>query len=168
MTATLVDRPAHSGPWPWRLPSLYLLAFFGGGGAAAAISFFNARRLGLSARTGYQLLGLGAGFLIVFALAMSAVGVHAMSLDRTSAEQFREAARSYRLLTPLCSVGLTWLMVRVQMRADRLYQIESGGDHRYSSLWAPGLAAAIGSIALHIALPMLGIALWQAGPWTLG
>jgi hypothetical protein len=168
LTATLVDRPPHTGAWPWRLPSLYLLAFFGGGGAAAAISFFNARRLGLSARAGYRLLGLGAAFVIAFAIAMIAIGVHAMSLDPAAAEEFREAARRYHLLTPLCSLGFTWLLVRVQMRADRLYQIESGGDHRYSSLWAPGLAAAVGSIALHIALPVLGIAAWQGGPWTPG
>jgi uncharacterized membrane protein YidH (DUF202 family) len=145
-----------------------VLAFFAGGGAAAAISFVNARRLGLAPKVGYQLLGLGGGFLLVFGFAVAAMGLHSMSLESGSAEEFSQSVRRFRLVTPLCSVGLAWLMVRLQLRADRLYQIERGDEEHYSSLWLPGLAAAIGSIALHLALPVLGIAAWRAGPWTTG
>lgn len=167
--ATLNDRHERSGPPPWRLESLYLLAFFGGGAAAALISFFNARRLGMATKASYQMLALGAGFLVVSGFALAVAAIYGSSLPSEAAESdFQEKLRSYGLLVRLCSLGVAWLLIRIQVREFRLYQIEAGGDAGYSSLWLPGFFAALGSTALHFMLPMLGVISHEAGLWKIG
>jgi hypothetical protein len=160
---TLSEREPVTGPLPWRLESLYLLAFFGGGAAAAMVSARNARRLGLTPRTSTQLLLLGTGFVLFTGLlAGCAIGFSLSLDDPDRIEQWRQTIVRYRVLTPLVSVGFAWFLVRLQIRADRLYQIERAGEDEYSSMWVPGVLSALMSMVATLAAVVIVVLSWRA------
>ena len=156
LRATLTDRTPIEGPDPWRLSSLYFLAFFGGGMAAAAISYLNAGRLGMARETRRGIVALGFAYLLVFSLTLGFVFDHYKSFeDPIAGEQFLATIRSYRLFVPLSSIGLAWILTRIQTRFDRMHQLQRGAVLHYASLWRPGALAALAALPLQILLPAL-------------
>jgi hypothetical protein len=152
LTPTLTDLPPPTGPKPWRLPSLYLTAFFGGGLAAAFIAAINARRLGMPKGTSSRLVMRGLGFAAIWTVAISVMMLYQRSLDPDDLLAVQLARTSRRLLTPLLSVGFAWLLVRQQIRFDRVYQLASQPSDEYASLWGPGLLAVIAALPVYLML----------------
>lgn len=153
---TLADRKVAAGEPPWRLESLYLLAFFGGGGAAAWIASRNAIRLGMTERDRRRLLLLGGSFILLHGAFLGCLAGYLGDLDGaqglTDPNPLRFQSLRSRLSVSLASVGLTAILVRIQVRADRLYQIDVGRRDRYSSLWKAGIGAAAVTLVATIAV----------------
>lgn len=140
-----VRRPAADAgaALPWRLGSLFYVAFFGGPLAAAIAGWLNGRRLGLTRDRLAAVAGLG-------------VAAWAASLAITVAAA--ESDRPLRFITVAAGV-LVYLAVReLEKDADRRQAAAYGGDDdaAYASLWKPGLAiVAAGLLSTLLALGLV-------------
>jgi hypothetical protein len=118
------------GDRPWRLTSLFYVAFFGGPLAVGAIGYLNGKRLGLPGKRQGASLAIGvAGFLAALAVAVAFVDT--------------EAGRGPRLMIAVAGVAAFAGIRELQKDADRLYAVKLDDEVAYDSLWAPGFAAVL-------------------------
>ena len=132
---TLVNAPAR--PHPWRLGSIFWVAFFGGILPATTLLWLNAERLGAAARKRNLVLLFGAIALAAYVGVAVWTGLHweeTMASDsRVRRRVVREASRVLFVIGYLAQAHL--------LREDDRRHETFDGD--YASLWGPGLAAVL-------------------------
>ena len=126
------------GRLPWRVSSQFWVAFFGGIPAVTGIAFFNARRLGASARKQQWIVAAGLAATAAF------VALYAW-LRGTD-----DAPRTMRIVGRVLAVALFLVLARIQRDDDGRHQVFGSGQ--YAPLWIPGILAAVISGLLLIVI----------------
>jgi hypothetical protein len=148
---SLTDSASPAGPKPFRVASLFWIAFVGGAAPIAVIASINARRLNVAERQRWFVL-VG-GILAVVASVVAAFFIMDESLYSLTSVAGRNSGRIYRMVSRgiavLYVLGVQYLL----KPAERAYDLRTGGEH--ASLWGPGLLATVGMGGLQAGLTWL-------------
>lgn len=131
-----IGAPVDLSVRPWRLMSQTYVAFFGGVIAATTIAFLNARRLGVDAAKRRLILLTGAVGLLVSIVVVFSVNLGA---DDPYSAVPNVATTAVALVT-------SYVQQKIQRPMDRAVQLRG---IEYRPLWGPGIAAAIGGMAVQ-------------------
>jgi hypothetical protein len=141
-------RALEPGDRPWRLGSMFYVAFFGGALAVAALAWENSRRLGTPPDRRRWVFWLGVAGVV----ASIVVSYLLYGNDYSSA-----ARLGYRLVGAL-TFGALYRLLKPD---DRLYTFRSPSAHEddYDSLWGPGLLAIFAGGLVQLGLVFGGMAI---------
>jgi hypothetical protein len=113
------------------------------------------------------MLAIGSVALLLNGVWLAAALGMASTIDDAGAEStVWDALRMLWILVPVVNLGLTWRLVKMQTRADRLYQLEVGSEGEYDSLLRTGILAIVFSTIVILVIAISILLAFDVMSWT--